>query len=245
MNPLLLAGIAGLAFLGGFVGSMMSGGSLVVFFILTLLGLPVKAAVGTLKMVIAGLTLVSSLEYLRAGVLEVRFASALIASACAGAYIGSSVFLTLPDELARLTVAVFLLVGSYFTLRGKATEEPVLRGLLSQIIAGLALGFYIAILGEASTLVTITALGLFFRLDILRANATAKLLIFFTNLVAFAGYARGGSVEFTLGLLLLVPVALGSWLGARTAVRIGGRALKAIFLSLVIATLIGLLGTLP
>ncbi len=245
MNLLLLAGITGLAFLGGFIGSMMSGGSLVVFFILTLLGLSVKTAVGTLKMVIAGLTLVSSLEYLRAGVLEVRFASALIASACTGALIGSSVLLTVPDKVAGLIVAVFLLMGSYFTLRGKTTEKPALSGLLSQITIGLVLGFYIAILGEASTLVTITALGLFFRLDILRANATAKLLIFFTNLIAFTGYARGGSVEFTLGLLLLVPVALGSWLGARTAVRIGGRALKAIFLSLVIATFIGLLGTLP
>ncbi|HDD31579.1 MAG TPA: hypothetical protein ENF72_03005, partial [Thermococcus litoralis] len=63
MEEVLLLLIAGL---GGFIGSLMSGGSMVTFFILTLLNIPAKTAVGTLKMVIAVLTLVSSLTYLKA-----------------------------------------------------------------------------------------------------------------------------------------------------------------------------------
>ena len=230
-----------LALLGGFVGSLMSGGSIVVFFILTLLDLPIKVAIGTLKMVIAGLTLVSSLSYLRAGVLDMRLASSLTVCALAGAYLGSFVVLSIPEQWARILVAIFLIVGAYFTLRGEEEGGAVLGGSLWHFLIGAGLGFYIGVLGLASTLVVISALSLFFRLDLLRANATAKFLIFATNFVAFLGYASRGAVDYPTGLILLVPVALGSWLGARTAVKLGPKALRGVFIVLVALTLLNVL----
>ncbi|ASJ08815.1 hypothetical protein A3L11_06095 [Thermococcus siculi] len=233
--------LVSLALFAGFIGSLMSGGSIVIFFILTSLDLPIKVAIGTLKMVIAGLTLVSSIGYLRAGVLDPRLASFLTLSAVLGAYLGSLLVLGVPEWGARLLVAVFLVIGTYFTLRGEEKREPALGGRLWQFLIGIALGFYIGVLGHASTLVAISTLGLFFRLDILRANATAKLLIFVTNLVAFLSYASHGTVDYSLGALLLVPVAIGSWLGARTAVGLSPRALRAVFLVLVVITLLNVL----
>jgi len=126
----------------------------------------------------------------------VSFATPIAVFTCLGAYIGSLTLLAIPEGITRLTVALFLILGSYFTLGGVDAKKPFLSGVVAQLIVGLAFGFYIAILGEASTLVTIAALGFFFRLDILRANATAKLLIFFTNLIAFLGYASGGAVNY-------------------------------------------------
>jgi len=239
MEKLLIIPIA---LFGGFIGSLMSGGSLIVFFILTSLGLPVKVAVGTLKMVIAGLTLVSTLTYYREGVLELRRASLLTASSLLGAYLGSLLFLNVPDWLAKILVTLTLTAGLYFTLRRESGEERPLKGRYLEIPVGLALGFYIGILGEASTLVVISALGLFFRLDLLRANATAKLLIFATNTVAFLSYASKGAVDYSLGITIMVPVMVGSWLGAKVAVKLDPRMLRAVFFILAALTILNLLG---
>ena len=230
-----------LALFGGFIGSLMSGGSIIVFFILTSLSLPIKAAIGTLKMVIAGLTFVSSVGYLKAGVLDLRLASFLTASAVLGAYLGSLLVLGISELGARILVAVFLIIGAYFMLRGEEKREAVLEGRFWQFLIGITLGFYIGVLGQASTLVAISALGLFFRLDILRANATAKLIIFFTNLMAFLSYASQGAVDYPLGAILLVPIAVGSWLGARVAVRLSPKVLRTVFLVLVVLTLLNVL----
>ncbi|HDZ36049.1 MAG TPA: sulfite exporter TauE/SafE family protein [Thermococcus sp.] len=239
MEKLLIIPIA---LFGGFIGSLMSGGSLIVFFILTSLGLPVKVAVGTLKIVIAGLTLVSTLTYYREGVLELRRASLLTASSLLGAYLGSLLFLNVPDWLAKILVTLTLTAGLYFTLRRESGEERPLKGRYLEIPVGLALGFYIGILGEASTLVVISALGLFFRLDLLRANATAKLLIFATNTVAFLSYASKGAVDYSLGITIMVPVMVGSWLGAKVAVKLDPRVLRAVFFILAALTILNLLG---
>jgi len=231
-----------LALFGGFIGSLMSGGSLVVFFVLTSLGLPVKVAVGTLKMVIAGLTLVSTATYYREGVLELRRASLLTASSLLGAYLGSLLLLSVPDWLAKILVVLTLTAGLYFTLRGESGKERPLKDRYLEIPVGLALGLYIGILGEASTLVVISALGLFFRLDLLRANATAKLLIFATNTVAFLSYASKGAVDYSLGIMITVPVMVGSWLGAKVAVKLDPRVLRAVFFILAVLTILNLVG---
>lgn len=239
MEKLLIIPIA---LFGGFIGSLMSGGSLIVFFILTSLGLPVKVAVGTLKIVIAGLTLVSTLTYYREGVLELRRASLLTASSLLGAYLGSLLLLNVPDWLAKILVTLTLTAGLYFTLRRESGEERPPKGRYLEIPVGLALGFYIGILGEASTLVVISALGLFFRLDLLRANATAKLLIFATNTVAFISYASKGAVDYSLGITIMVPVMVGSWLGAKVAVKLNPRMLRAVFFILAALTILNLMG---
>ncbi|ASJ02702.1 hypothetical protein A3L09_05250 [Thermococcus profundus] len=57
---------------------------------------------------------------------------------------------------------------------------------------GFFIGVYIGILGIASTLIVIAALKAFFGMDMLKANGTAKALIFFNNFVATAVYGLRG-----------------------------------------------------
>ncbi|WP_157727202.1 hypothetical protein [Thermococcus profundus] len=70
MRILILATISLSA---GFIGSLMSGGSIVIFFLLTFLGIPVQSAVG------------SALTYYRGGAIEVRTALYLITFSVPGA----------------------------------------------------------------------------------------------------------------------------------------------------------------
>ena len=239
MREILLLLAAGI---GGFIGSLMSGGSMITFFILTLLNISTKTAVGTLKMVIAGLTLVSFLTYLRAGVLNLKIALPLVLSSLVGSYVGSAFLLSVPDNIANLFVMVFLIVGTYFTVK-ESQEVPTFRegNLVLQLLVGLAIGIYIGILGIASTLVVISFLRMFFKVELLEANAIAKLIIFFNNFIAFITYARNGFVDYPIGMLLIFPVIVGSWFGAKTALKLDSKHLKEVFLGISILTLINLL----
>ena len=149
-----------LALFGGFIGSLMSGGSLVTLFILNLLDIPTKVAIGTLKMVIALLTLISSMTYFRAGVLKnLKLVNTLTLFSLVGAYLGSSFLLSISDRAAKILVLVLLLIGTYFALK-EQKPTPVLKGNLWQALIGLIIGVYVGILGIASTLIIISAISL-------------------------------------------------------------------------------------
>ncbi|KPU62797.1 hypothetical protein EP1X_07015 [Thermococcus sp. EP1] len=231
-----------LALFGGFVGSLMSGGSLITLFILTLLEVPTKMAVGTLKMVIAILTLVSSIIYLKNGVLKnMRPVYILTFSSILGSYLGSFFLLAIPEKPAKIVVAGFLLIGAYFTLSGEEEKAPRLKGNLWQAVVGLTIGFYIGVLGIASTLILISAIHLFLSLDMLEANAVAKIIIFTNNFIAFLNYASQDSVNYSFGILLAFPIIIGSWIGAKTAIKIGPKKLKVVFFITVLLTVFKIL----
>ncbi|WP_456326484.1 sulfite exporter TauE/SafE family protein [Palaeococcus sp. (in: euryarchaeotes)] len=235
--------IALLSFGGGFIGSMMSGGSMIIFSILTFAGLPIKEATGTLKVVIAALTFVSTLTYFKGGVLDVKLAPLLTISSIFGAFLGSSFFLCLSRELANFVAAALLLVGIYFTIRFSSDfgEEPKRKSRIEISIIGLLIGIYIGILGIASTLIVISALKVFFRLDMLKANGTAKMVIFLNNAIAAVNYGLQGSVDYSMMWLILIPVVAGSWLGAKSALKMGSKRLRVVFIIIGILTLLKIL----
>ncbi len=109
---------------------------------------------------------------------------------------------------------------------------------------GFIIGAYIGILGIASTLVVIAALRAFFGMDMLRANGTAKAIIFANNLVAAIVYGLGGKINGELLLPILIPVCLGAWLGARVALKLGSERLRWVYLILGSVTALKLLGEL-
>jgi uncharacterized membrane protein YfcA len=109
------------------------------------------------------------------------------------------------------------------------------------VLAGMLIGVYIGMLGIASTIITISLLTILFPLQIVQANGTAKMIIFANNLVASINYALHGNLDFSIGILMSIPIALGSWMGAKTAIKIGNPRLKVIFVGVTIATTIKLL----
>ncbi|ASJ00369.1 sulfite exporter TauE/SafE family protein [Thermococcus gorgonarius] len=233
--------------IAGFIGSLMSGGSIIIFSLLTFLDLPVQTAVGTLKVAIAALTFVSSVTYYRGGAVEAESAPYLIASSILGALAGSYFFASLPERTAGMVSLLFLLAGVYVSLKGKPeglifTVKKAHR--LGISAAGFLIGAYIGILGIASTLIVIAALRAFFGMDMLRANGTAKTLIFFNNLTAAIVYGLGGNIDYALMVPLLVPVCIGAWLGARAAMKLGGENLRWVYLLIGSATALKLLSEL-
>ncbi|RLI43281.1 hypothetical protein DRO59_01450 [Candidatus Bathyarchaeota archaeon] len=192
-----------------FVGSMMSGGSLIVFTALTFLSMPIKTAVGTLKLSITVLGLASAGTYLKGGAVDVKKAPSLVLFSLLGAFLGSQIVISLPEETIRIIVILLLFVGTGASLRGifktEFREAPLEYSRLLPVIVGFALGVYIAMLGIASSILTISALVTLFHMPILQANGTGKMVIFANNLLACVVYLMNQSVDLIIGLTISVP----------------------------------------
>jgi len=72
----------------------------------------------------------------------------------------------------------------------------------------------------------------------LEASAKAKIVNVATNLGALTVFAPGGHVVVTIGLVMGVANLLGGYLGARTAVRLGSRFVRIVFIVVVSAFIV-------
>ena len=242
MDHLLLATLAVLVLIGGFIGSMMSGGSIIVFAVLTFLEVPVKTAIGTLKFAITILGLFSAVTFFKGGAVNLELTPSLALTSLLGSVVGAQLIVSLTDQVVNALVLLLICLGVVMSLRSKRPEEPERGGPVGSrrvlsVFSGFLLGLYIGMLGIASALVAISILMFLFRLDILRANGTAKVIIFANNFVACVTYALNGQVDFFLGALLSFPIAVGSWAGAKTALKLESSKLRFVFVGMALLTM--------
>ena len=242
---LVWAFLVSIVFFGGFIGSMMSGGSILVFLILTFLSIPVKTAIGTLKFAITVLGLFSAVTFLRGGAVKVRLAPSLMLSSLVGAILGSQIILSLANEVVNVTVILLICLGTVFSLKLERSRNLDTGGTKPKrmllVLAGFLLGIYIGTLGIASALITISMLISLFHLKIIEANGTSKMIIFANNLVACMIYAINNNVNFLLGTMIAVPIAIGSWAGAKTALKMESSMLRMVFIGISVLTIVKLL----
>lgn len=223
-----------LVFAGGFVGSLMSGGSLIVFTALAFLSIPVKTMIGTLKLAITVLGLASAGTYMKGGAVNVKKAPFLVLFSLPGAILGAQIVVSFPQEPLRILVILLLCGGTAASLRislktQSEVDVPHEQSRLLPGLVGLALGIYIGMLGIASAILTISALMTLFHLPMLEANGTGKTMIFANNLIASAVYLMNGSVDLILGLVISIPIAVGAWAGASVALKMSNNILRIVF----------------
>lgn len=234
-----------LVFFGGFIGSMMSGGSILVFTVLAFLNMPVKTAIGTLKFAIAILGLFSAVTLLRGAAVSLRLTPSLTFSSVVGSILGAQIIVSLSDKVVNAIVVLLICLGTLFSLRYGASKrlektyaEP--RGFL-QVLFGFLLGIYIGTLGVASAMLAISMLINLSHLRTIEANGTSKMVIFANNLVACVVYVIGSNVDFLLGSLIAIPIAVGSWAGAKIALKMESSKLRIVFLGIAIFAIAKLL----
>jgi len=242
MNYVFLTALVGIVLLGGFIGSMMSGGSIAIFTVLTFLDVSVKTAIGTLKLAITVLGLFSALTFLKGGAVNLELTPSIMLTSLLGSALGAQLIVSVSSQVVNVLVLLLICLGVVVSLRSGKPKEPETGGPMGnrQVLSafsGFLLGLYIGMLGIASALVAISILMFLFRLDILRANGTAKVIIFANNLVACVTYALNGQVDFFLGALLCVPIAVGSWAGAKAALRLENSKLRFVFVAMAIMTM--------
>lgn len=247
---LALLGLAGLA--AGFVDAVVGGGGLIQLPAL-LLGLPGAAPVQVLATnklgAICGTTVSSATYYRRVRPDPHTFGPLMLfafAGSAAGAILASHLS---RDVFEPIVLVVLVVVGGYVLLRPALGETTALRfeghrHTAAAMATGLVIGFYDGALGPGTgSFFVITLVGLL-GYSFLEGSAKARLANWATNLAALCVFVPQGAVIWHVGLVMGATNLVGGYLGARTAVARGSGFVRVFFVTVVVAFVIRIGGSL-
>ena len=247
LTPKMFLIVCPLLFLAGFVDSIAGGGGLISLPAYLLAGLPTHLAIGTNKLSSACGTSLTTIRFIRNGLVRWKLALPGVAAAMLGSALGSRLSLMADERLIRglllavLPVAAFLVLNRrLFPDREQDEEVSASRTLTVCVAAALLIGFYDGFYGPGTGTFLIVAFTVFARLSVGTANAQAKVINLTTNLTALAVFLRGGTVLAPLGLAAAGCNMLGNYIGSGLAMSKGAKITRPIILAVLALLLVKL-----
>ncbi|RRJ85471.1 TSUP family transporter [Aestuariirhabdus litorea] len=241
LAPSLLLFLVLIAFLAGFIDAIAGGGGLLTIPALLTAGLPPHLALGTNKLCATFGSLTASITFYRRGIFNPRL---WIAAACATALGAASGALVADqvsaDWLNKLLPLIIILTAIYALLVKPLTDdnqgtEPQTHGKATQWLQGLGIGFYDGVAGPGTgSFWTLSSLSLY-RMNLLFSSGLARVMNFISNAVSLVTFALLGHVNLLLGVSLGLALMVGAYVGARSAIRFGGRFIRPVFTLVVLA----------
>ena len=236
LTPQILIVVLPLIFLGGFVDSVAGGGGLITLPAYLMAGIPAHLAAGTNKVVNGCGALTATFKYFRSGKVLLRPAIAAAVGALIGSALGTELAAVISEKtletlmlIALPCVAVFLTVKKDFGKDIPAEERPVYsvkREVVTAALIGLVFGCYDGLLGPGTGTFMILGFTGFLSLDLITAGGCAKATNLASNVAAAVVWILHGSVLWKLALPAIACSILGSYLGARYAIRGGSKKIR-------------------
>jgi uncharacterized membrane protein YfcA len=148
-----------------------------------------------------------------------------------------------PAFLAAFVPVLLILMALYFLLAppmGDIDRHPRLAAAGMTAIVTV-IGFYDGFFGPGTGSFITTALVAFGGLGLVRAIANTKFLNLATNIAGLLAMIAGGKVLWLLGLAMAAANVAGNQVGARLALRFGGRGVRPLLVVVSLALTIKLL----
>ncbi|TVV71753.1 TSUP family transporter [Sphingomonas solaris] len=226
------------AFAAGSVDALAGGGGLLTIPALMAAGIPPVAALATNKLQSAVGTASAFLTFWRAGHVDLRRFALPAAGAFAGSVAGATAVQHVnPAFLTGLVPVLLILMALYYVLAppmGEVDRHPRL-GPVGLTLILTVIGFYDGFFGPGAGSFITTALVALGGLGLVRAIANTKLLNLATNIAALLAMIAGGQVLWLLGAGMAMANVAGNQVGARLAMRFGGRGVRPLLVIMSIA----------
>jgi uncharacterized membrane protein YfcA len=226
--------LMGTAFVAGTIDAMAGGGGLLMIPALMAAGIPPVNALATNKLQSSLGTSSAVLAFARKGRIEFRRFLAPALAAFVGSAAGAWTLQRVdPGFLSGFVPVLLVLMAAYFLLAPAASEDDRHARLgRPALVAIMALiGFYDGFFGPGTGSFIATALVLLFGMGLLSATAHTKLLNLASNLAAVIALGLGGKILWQLGLLMALCAIAGGQLGAHLAMRVGGRLIRPLLVT--------------
>lgn len=233
-----------IAFLAGGIDALAGGGGLLTIPALMAAGIPPVSALATNKLQSAIGTSSAVLTFLRAGRVDLRKFALPAAGAFAGAAAGATAVQFIdPGFLAAFVPILLVAMGFYFLLAPPMSdvERHARIGPRGVLLITTAIGFYDGFFGPGTGSFLTTALVALAGLGLVGAIANAKFLNLATNLAGLSAMIAGGKVLWLLGFAMAAANVAGNQIGARLALRFGGKGVRPLLVLMSFALTIKLL----
>lgn len=244
LTPDILAFLVTMALLAGTIDAMAGGGGLIALPALMAAGIPPVSAIATNKLASACGTGSALFTYARAGHVDFRRFAIPAVGAFAGAAAGATVLQRIDSHFLTAFVPVLLiLMGLYFLLAPRMSEADrhARIGTAGLTLIVTAIGFYDGFFGPGTGSFLTTALVALAGLGLVRAIGNTKFLNLSTNLAGLLAMIAGGKLLWGLGIAMAVANMTGNQIGARLAIRFGGRGIRPLLVVMSAALTVKLL----
>lgn len=206
---------------------------------LIFLGLSPQTAIATDLFALFGGRLGGLLGLLREGKVDLALGARLGAIAALGALAGAFTLLSLPQDLMKRLLGVFLLVLlALLLLRPRlgvaASEPPSPRRAALGAVLFLPVGFWGTLIGAGFLNLGSAVLLFVFRKSFLQTAGILTLVGLAVAVAALAVFGSHGAIAWPFGLAMLAGKASGGYLGARYAARAGDAKVRLLFAAVVV-----------
>ena len=223
------------AFFAGWIDAVAGGGGLVQLPAL-LLVFPHSAtltAMGTNKTSSIIGTSVAVRTYTQAHRPDWGLARRIMATAFVASGLGSFTATQVSTEFLRPIIVVVLAAVWVFTIMRKPLADRevfVVAHSAKALVIAAVVGFYDGLIGPGTGSFLLIGFVAFVGLTFLGASVAAKLANWATNLASILVFGASGHILWWLALCMGAANAVGSWLGARTAIAKGSAFVRLVFL---------------
>ncbi len=229
----------------GFFDSIIGAGGLISVPSLIFLGLPPQIAIATDRFGLLGQTFASLVKFWKAKKIVWKYVPVFAVISLVGSLIGATMLLDVDPKILENVVGIllFILLPLIFLKRDigiRRVEMSKTKKIIGLILYFLIMTFG-AFFGQGTGPMIFYALTFFFGFTMLEVLATNIIPWFVLSISSLVIFAFNGIIDYKLGIVLLVGMTAGGYIGAHVALKKGDVWIKRLFVLFVVVLGIKLL----
>ena len=240
-----------LLFLAGLVDAIGGGGGLISLPAYLLAGVPVHNAIATNKLSSACGTSLTTVRFIRQGLVNWKIAVPTALLAILGSSLGAHLSMRMDEGVMQNILFVVLPVVAFVVMNPKIFRDregaaPVLNARLWITALGSAflIGMYDGFYGPGTGTFLIIAFTVFAGMDMRSANAQAKIINLTTNITSLTIFLLNGQAILLLGMAAAVCNMAGNYVGSSLALKQGGKVTRPVIVLVLILLFLKVMGVL-
>ncbi|GIU09086.1 sulfite exporter TauE/SafE family protein [Shewanella morhuae] len=241
LEPSHWALLAVIGLIAGFIDAVVGGGGLLSIPALLALGMPPHMVLGTNKLAASFGSSMAAWTYYRQHLFTPSFWYMAFIATFIGAILGSFlVYLVDTQWLEKALPLLIIGIAIYSLVSPNAisdinSQTPIVKPpAKKQWLQGLALGTYDGFAGPGIGAFWTVTSGSLYKLPLLHCCGLARAMTFTSNLTALAIFGWLGQVQWQIGLGMGLCMMLGSFIGARCAIKFGMPFIRPLFILIVL-----------
>lgn len=243
---LLLIILGGLT-VGGSLGLLGGGGTILTLPLLLLLGVEPKSAIAMSLVVVAATAAVAAVGHARAGNVDWRAAALFGPTTALGGYAGGRAAAWVGGEVLLLIFTGLMFLAAVAMLRPAPVRSDSATGPRARVLAlqGAVVGAITGLVGAGGGFLFVPAFALLGAMPMQRAVGTSLVVISLNSLAALAGHLGHVTIRVELTSALTAAAVIGAWCGALLARRAPDVLLRRAFAVLVLLVAAWMLARSP
>jgi uncharacterized membrane protein YfcA len=241
MDLTVAAAILSAGLLSGFVDAIAGGGGLIMIASLMLGGLPPHVAIATNKL--CGVTggVASSVQFVRARLVDWRACVVIGLPAVLGAVVGSRLISRLSaDRTVPIVIGLLVVVTLWMVVKPRLGRQPGESGSLLRVggarmiqagALGAVFGVHEGFFGPGAGALFLFAVLTPWSASFVRGTASARVITLMTSVAALVSFFWLGAVDLRAGLLASAGTIVGGWAGASVTPAWGARIMRPLLIT--------------